>query len=569
MLVSVYIENFALIEKLSLELESGFNVLTGETGAGKSIIIDAINMILGERASTELIKTGSERAFVEAVFSLKDNPRLAKRLKNLGLEPESELIISRELSPGKSVARVNNRTIAQGVLRQISTLLFDIHGQHQHQSLLNVEEHINILDSFGGKEILSLRRKAFEEYNYLQKFLSEFNRLRSSADIREKEKDFLKFQIVEIDSANLQPGEMEALSSEQKILKNAAKLAAKGKQASASLDQLENFLRTAQASLKEMAELDSSLAQKSDELDNTFYSVEDTAEYIRDYQQQISVNSDRLNEVTERLDFIRSMKRKHFKLGTEPLGDIVALILEKKKQMEQQYADLLNFDQDTSKLENDIKHQREVLGKICMELSMKRLAVAKNIEKQIVKNLDDLNMQNSIFRVQLKQFEDKAEGVPVLSNWFKAFPTGIDQVEFLISANPGEPPKPLAKIASGGEVSRIMLALKSVLADADPIPCMVFDEIDTGIGGRTAKAVAEKLADLAKKRQIICVTHLPQIASLAKNHLVVEKHFDGMRTVVGIIKLKDPEDRKEEISRMLSGTSSAATMKHAEEILKT
>ncbi len=235
--------------------------------------------------------------------------------------------------------------------------------------------------------------------------------------------------------------------------------------------------------------------------------------------------------------------------------------------MEQKLGDLLKQDNDTSKLQKNISLQKELTGKICYELSMKRLAVAKTIEKLIVGNLHELNMPNAIFKVQIQQVTDVVNGISVLNNTYKLFPNGIDQIEFMISANPGEPPKPLARIASGGEVSRIMLALKSVLADADPIPTMVFDEIDTGIGGMTARSVGEKLQLLAKKRQVICVTHLPQIASLAEHHLVVEKQFQENSTAVTVRELKTMDERKHEIARMLSGTTSAATLEHAAEIL--
>ncbi|MBU0579597.1 MAG: AAA family ATPase, partial [Candidatus Margulisbacteria bacterium] len=287
MLLTLYIENFALIEKLSLNFQKGFNVLTGETGAGKSIIIDAINMILGERASTDLIKTGQERAFVEAVFSQKDNPRLIKVLNKLGLTIEEDsLIISRELSPGKSIARLNNRTISQNALREISSYLFDIHGQHQHQSLLQVEEHLNILDSFGGKEILNLRKQVNEEYNYLQKFVNELKQLKASATVREKEKEYLKFQIEEIAATNLKAGEFTELQKEQKLLKNAEKLAQRSKQVVVSLNILSDHLHTAQVNLNEMANLDDSLKEKSNNLDNTSFTIEDTIAHLRNYQKQ-------------------------------------------------------------------------------------------------------------------------------------------------------------------------------------------------------------------------------------------------------------------------------------------
>jgi len=568
MLLSLAIENFALIEKLSMNFSAGFNVLTGETGAGKSIIIGAINMVLGERASADLIKTGAERAFVEAVFSIKDNPPLFKLLDKLGIEKEETMVISRELSSGKSIARLNNRTIPQSVLREISAYLFDIHGQHQHQSLLQVEEHINILDSFGGKDLAQLRKKIAEEYAYLQKFLAELKDLRSSAENREKEKDYLEFQIKELDMARLQPGEWQELQQEEKRLKNAAKLKEKAQAAFSALDQMDGQLRSAQSALKEMVNLDAELLPQSQEIDTSLFSIKDILAFLRDYQKRLSANPDRLNEVSDRLAFLNSLKRKHFPVGKEPADELITLLLRKKEQLAQQYQKLLNYDQDTSALEKNIRQQQEHLGKDSMELSMKRLATAKTIEKKIMQNLDDLNMQNSVFKVQLSQVEDPENGVPVLSGRFKIFETGIDQVEFLISANPGEPPKPLAKIASGGEISRIMLALKSVLADADPIPTMVFDEIDTGIGGRTAKAVGNKLHQLALKRQVICVTHLPQIASLAQQHLVVEKEFAAGRTIVSVKLLRNDTERKAEISRMLSGTTSEITLKHAEEILK-
>ncbi len=568
MLTSLYIENFALIKELSLDLTSGFNVLSGETGAGKSIIIDAINMILGERASTELIRTGTDRAYVEATFSIKGQDRVLSVMKKLELEPEETLIISREITQNKSLAKLNNRSITQSVLRELSAYLFDIHGQHEHQSLLYVDEHLNILDSFGGRDLMTLRTKCEIEIHTLSRLVNELHELQAHARQREKEKEYLQFQIDEIDDAKLTQGELPELEKEQKFLKNAEKLLSKLQYTTQAFDQAEATLHKAQLSLKEMTGLDDTLSAQSVRFDEHFYGLQDIGETLHKYRKQLSFNPERLNIIADRINVIQDLSRKHIKTPLKDGEDMVAHILQKKEHMEKQLSELRQFEVNSSALEKNIDRQKDLLSKICLELSMKRLAVAKTVEKLIIQNLQDLNMPHAVFKVYIQQLEDKTGGIPVLNSMCKLFPSGIDMVEFLISANPGEPPKPLVKVASGGEISRIMLALKSVLADADPIPTMVFDEIDTGIGGRTARAVGEKLLSLAAKRQVICVTHLPQIASLAEQHMVVEKTVEDGTTRVSVRTLRTKEERTAEIARMLSGTESDATLQHAAEILK-
>lgn len=565
MLNSLNIENYALIEKLNMKFGKNFIVLTGETGAGKSIIVGALSMVLGERASGDIIRTGSQKAFVEAEFDISHNDGIKDKLKETGIEPEETLVISREvLSGGKSQARINGRSVTQGMLKSISRGLLDIHGQHEHQSLLDVESHIDLLDALGGKEHLKLREKVGSEFQELEEKKNKLKFLEQNKEEREKQIDFLKFQIKEIDEARLEDGEEERLKEEKGLLANASKLREKANEIYNALTGDEavqstvSTLKIASARLKDMGKIDKKLSKLSEDLESAVYAAEDVAREIKAYQEKVSFDPDRLEEVEDRLDLINRLKRKY--------GETVKAINAYAREKEKGLRSLTTSDEELSGLRGEIKKLSQALGKKCSDLSEKRKTLAAKVEKEVMDELSELNMAKTKFKVDIKNIEDE-NGVPVGNKVFAVNPKGIDTMEFLISPNPGEPLKPLAKIASGGEISRIMLALKSILVSADQIPTMIFDEIDVGIGGKTAHSVGEKLDALSSKRQVICITHLPQIASKAGTHVHVNKEVKSGRTHVSVKELSK-EERVEEIAKLLSGKKTDIALKTAKEMLE-
>ncbi len=565
MLTSLNIENYALIGKLNIDFSKGFNVLTGETGAGKSIIIGALSMVLGERASGGIVRTGEAKAYVEATFDVSKNKKIPKLLKEIGIEADGNLILSREiLSAGKTQARINGRAVTQTSLRQVSRGLIDIHGQHEHQSLLDSETHIDLLDNLGGKELIKLRAAVEKDYLELDALKSKFKALSQSKEEREKQIDYLKFQIKEIDEADLKDKEEDELKDEKGMLANAEKLiasanevynsiAGEGREGS-SLDALKSAAKV----LLDMADIDKKLKKLAERLESAQIELDDIASEIEAYQDRIVFDPKRLEEVEDRLYLISELKRKY--------GGSIKEILKKRDEIEKELKLLEGSGEELEGIKGEIDSLSKKLGKECEELSEARKELAKKIEASIKEELAELNMLKVKFNVQV-QVEEDEEGVPVGKKKLKVGPKGIDLIEFLISPNPGEPLKPLAKIASGGEISRVMLGLKSILSKADEIPTMIFDEIDVGIGGQTAVKVGDKLSSLSKLRQVICITHLPQIASKAGRHVYVSKSVEAGKTHVSVRELKEQE-RIKEVANLLGGKISETTLRTAQELIK-
>lgn len=563
MLTNLTIENYALIGKLKIDFGEGLNLLTGETGAGKSIIIGALSTVLGERTTTDVVRSGEEKAYIEAAFDISGNKKMLKSLKESGIEPDSSLIISREiLSAGRTQARINGRPVTQGALRLISKDLIDIHGQHEHQSLLDPENHIDLLDNLGGKDILNLRDKVRDLYLKLEAKKAELKKLEEGKNEREKKIDFIKYQVKEIDNAALKDGEDEELKVQCDLLANAENLAGGASEISVligggdeggSLDKV----RLAQAKLKDLASIDKGLLKVSKSLDSAFFELEDVSRELASYQDKITFDPARLEEVEERLEMIRDLKKKY--------GESIKEILKTRECLAKELSGLETSDERIEKLSTELRALSTELGGKCVDLSEKRKAIAKDVEKGIKEELSELNMPKVKFEVKIASVEDP-EGVPVKSKSFKVGPKGIDQIEFLISPNPGEPLKPLSKIASGGEISRVMLALKAILSKADEIPTMIFDEIDAGIGGQTAVKVGEKLQGLSKSRQIVCITHLPQIAARKGKHLHVSKQVEGGKTHVSVKELQG-DDRVKEVANLLGGKVTEASLQTAKELI--
>ena len=549
MLHALHIENLAIIDRLEVHFEAGLNALTGETGAGKSILVDALNLALGERADPTLIRAGADKLRVNAVFELPDDPELRALLDELGVEPEEGLLyLSREVQAGgRSVARINGQPVPLSTVQAIGERLVDLHGQHEHQSLLNPSRHLEFLDRWLGEPALSLRAQTREAVLALRQAERELQELTERAREREQRLDLYRFQLEEIRAANLQVGEDALLETEARRLTHAEKLIALAGGAYDALMQ-ENgaydLAAYARRSLSEIARIDPSVAEWGDMLEGALAQMEEVAHNLRAYAEQIEYDPARLEEVIARLELIKRLKRKY--------GDTIEAVLQYAEEAESNLHALETQTERREALEAQVAELQSRAANLCEQLSALRKAGAQRFAQAVQAILRELAMERAEFRVEVRP---------------KPMDTrGADSIEFLFSANPGEPPRPLSKIASGGEMSRVMLALKTALADAAPVPTLVFDEIDAGLGGRTAHAVGEKLAELAQHCQILCITHLPQIASRATHHLAIEKHSDGDATRVQIRALEG-EARIQEIARMLTGEPTEIALQHAQELL--
>jgi len=556
MLQELHVTNFALIDRLHLTFGEGLNTLTGETGAGKSIIIDALGLALGERASgADIVRTGADRASVEAVFDITGvASEVGAKLQELGIESDDDtLLISRDIvrSTGKSQCRINGRLMPVATLKEIGDFLVDVHGQHDHQLLLAADRHIDILDQWGGKSLLTLRSSVAESYTKLAQLRRELDQLRSDARERTRMLDLYRFQVEEISSASLKLGEEEELINDRSRLANSEKLAGAANLAYGlltgdegvvpALDQLGDAL----IAVEHVASIDETLVTIASLLRDAVAYAEDAAGQLRHYREELEFNPERLEEIETRLEVIRALKRKY--------GETVADILAYERETASQLDRLENSEQRDADLSKAIeKAERETLA-LAKKLTTARRGIADQFAAKILAELADLAMNATRFEVSIQPQALSAKGV--------------DRVEFLLSANPGEPLKPLARVASGGEMSRIMLAMKSVMASSGEMPTMVFDEIDVGVGGRTGQVLAEKLAKLGGDAQILCITHLPAIAARADTHFFIEKNVVEGRTVV-VVRTLTRDERVEELVRMLGGARrTEAVVQHAREML--
>lgn len=561
MLQRLEISNIALIDNISVEFEDGMNVMTGETGAGKSIIIDSINAILGSRMSREIIRTGQETANVTAVF-FNENDDLNCKLQEQGIEPEEDgtLIISREFNAnGKNLCRVNSKIVTLSFLKEISAFLVDVHGQHDNQSLLRTESHIDLLDSFGGEELedkLKEYREYFSEYNDLKKKINYFN-----SDLGDKERriDLLKFQVDEIESSKLVPGEDEELEARKNILLSSEKISTTlnrvyemiyaSENDAPEMSNLSAYDSVAEANkeLLEIVGLDKKYSDFSSKVDELEFQLQELAEEIRDEFELVEYNPEEIENIEERLDLIFKLKRKY--------GSTIDDILVYCEQASSELQELDNRKENSDKLNKRLEIVDSKLKDATYEISQLRHVAADKLEQGILQHMKELEMKNSGFKVSFEKFDEYTSN-------------GIDKIEFLVSTNLGEPVKPLSKIASGGEMSRIMLAIKTMLADFDNVPTLIFDEIDTGISGRAAIKVGEKMRCISQKHQVIAVTHLPQIAVCANNNQYVEKITKDNNTLTRVKTLKD-EELETEIARLLDGNEiSDITLAHAKEMLR-
>lgn len=565
MLNTLSIRNLAVVESVDVQFYPGFHVLTGETGAGKSIIIDALGLIAGGRGSADLIRYGCDKAEIEALFDLPPAHPVWQTLTHLGIEADAEehLLIRRELtSQGKSTSRINGQLVNLSMLREVGEKLINIHGQHEHQSLLRSEQHMSLLDTYGDKIIGPAKRRYQELYSEFSKVEQELKELQETSQKAYQMLDMYRFQLEEIAAAQLKPGEDEELSEERVKLSHSEKMmdsvagayellygGSSGLEAvSRALSRLEDVSAYDEKGLKPLVE----------QLQSAYYQLEDAVFQLRDYRDGIEFNPERLNEIELRLDMISGLRRKY--------GDNVEQILEYYGRIQQETDMLENKDEFIQSLEKRRDELLTVALEAAKKLSDARKRCARDLATQVERELKDLQMERTRFEVRL-ELQDAPDGYEYEGQRIRLTRQGIDTAEFLISANPGEPLRPLAKIASGGEMSRIMLAMKSIFARHDQIPVLIFDEVDTGVSGRAAQSIAEKLYLLAKTCQVFSITHLPQVACMADHQYLIEKKVVSSRTMTQVENLSE-EGRIKELARMLGGVEiTEKTLHHAQEML--
>lgn len=550
MISQLYIENIAVIAKTTVDFTKGFNVFTGETGAGKSILIDAINAVMGERFAKELIRNGETKASVTATFTdLSHQARAA--LEDLGYEADDEFLIYRSISmDGKNVCRINGRPATVSILKEMADYLVNIHGQHDNQALLVPSRHMEYIDAFGGTEGLLLNYKAeYAAYRKLKRQLDEISRDDSD---KKRKAELLRFQVDEIEEAQITIGEEDELFEKRRIIKNSEALVDSLNIAYAALtgeDEYEGAISLIDRAADEVvssAEIMSDLNDIASRIEEIKYELKDFAEEIYSTADSIDFDNGELEEIEERLDVIYRLKKKY--------GDSEELILKYRDDALQQLDEMGFLDQDTEKLSAECDERRSKVEKLAKELSEKRREAAQIFAEKVKNEAMFLNMPNVSVVVDINNTE-------LTSN-------GIDDMQILVTTNAGEQAKPLVKVASGGELSRIMLAIKSVLAAFDPVETMIFDEIDTGVSGIAAERIGQKLYTISSERQVVCVTHLSQIACMADNHLLIEKNSDGQRTYTNVSQL-DYEGRKHEIARIISGSIiTEAALQNAEQMIK-
>ena len=554
MLTELRVRDFAIIDSLDLEFAPGLNVLTGETGAGKSIIVDCIALLLGDKAEGGMVRSNAQAAIIEGTFGVEGDLRKAVNaaLTEHGLESDSpdQVTLGREVrASGRSICRVNGRAVGQNALKELGELLVDVHGQSEHLSLLRVKEHVNLLDRYAGQ--WELRQRVAGKVQELRAVRRQLDELQRNERERERRVDMLKFQLEEIRAAKLKPGEEATLDEEHKRLSNAEALAAYADEAHSALyestrDHPGALDQIAQAmhAIANLERFDKQFEEYGKSLAEANAIVEDVARTLRDYREAIEFNPQRLQKVEDRLEMLKKLKRKY--------GDSIEAMIAFGEQAEGELDQIEHSGERIEQLQAQEKHVLAEINKIAGELSKQRQKAAKTLGKGIETELNDLRMGGARFEVCFAQQEPDT--------------TGCDRVEFMIAPNMGEGLKPLAKVASGGETARLMLALKATLSNADSTPTLIFDEIDQGIGGRVGTTVGEKLWGLARAHQVLCITHLPQLASFGDAHFKVEKLAHDGRTSTAVRKL-DRKTRLDELAQML-GTSGKTGTQGAEQLLK-
>ncbi len=538
MITTLHIKNIGIIDDLSIELGEGFNVLTGETGAGKTLIIDAINIISGGRFSKEMIRKGESYSFVEVNLYLPNNP----------MSIENNIIVSREIHlNGKNSCKINGRLVTLTELKEFMSNIIDIHGQNDNQKILNSKYHIKYLDNFIGEELLNIKKQYKELYKKRIEIKKELKDNLGDDKEKQRKLDLLKYQFDEIDLAKLKENEEEELEEKRKLFMNSEKIGKSLNSADLALgegaiDKINEAIRA----IEKISDIDKVYEEKLTELKSIYYEVQELSRDISSLNSEMYFDENERNETEERLDLINSLKRKY--------GNSIIEILEYKNNIEQEIERINNLDEYNAKLKEKIKALEKEMQVLATKMHNIRVNIAQKLNENINKELKDLEMPNAKFYVEIKETEFNKNG--------------IDEIEFFISTNIGEDSKPLAKIASGGEMSRIMLAIKTVLANTDSTPILIFDEIDTGISGKAAKSVGEKLKIIGNSHQVLCITHQPSIAAKGDQNFYISKVSEEGRTYTKVKKLNEEEIIKE-IARIANGEITDIALKHAIELRKT
>ena len=550
MLSSLHVKNLALIQEAEVEFGPGLNILTGETGAGKSILIGSINLALGKKLSREMIREGADSALVELVFET-ENPKVEQALKEMEIESlHGQVLIVRKITGSRSISKINGETCTTAQVRRIASLLLDIHGQHEHQSLLYTDRQLEILDAYGKEEIDPLRarvREAFRRWKELRDSLKEYE---LDEDARMREISFLEFEIREIDDAQLRDGEDETLEQAYRKMSNARNIvqalaAVRAMTGDGEGQSAGEQIGRAVRELSQIAGMDESLQQMQSSLLTIDDLLNDFNRELAGYMEEFTFSEEEFYETEKRLDEINRLKAKY--------GDSIPAIRRYQEEKQEKLEKMLHFEEQKEKLQKEEEKARQTLEECSQELSGIRCKYAGCLSKSIEEGLKDLNFLHVIFQIQFGRTAQYTEN-------------GFDTIEFRISTNPGEPVKALAKVVSGGELSRIMLAIKTILADRDETESLIFDEIDTGISGRTAQMVSEKMAQIGRRHQVLCITHLPQIAAMADQHFEIRKDVVDQDTVTRIHAL-DEESSVRELARMLGGAKiTDSVLANAEEM---
>lgn len=558
MLIELNIKEFAIIEKATVCFSDGLNIITGETGTGKSIMVDALNLVLGGRSDKNYIKDGSDKTIVEALFFIEDSGRVISILNEyrIDLEADNNILITREVHrSGRSISRVNGRTVTLSMLSKLTKRLIDIQGQHEHQSLLSSDQHIRFIDLLGGKKLNEYKDKVKKEHKELVDLKKELKNLAQNEMERERTIDLLKFQVEEIEEIGLVVGEEETLIRDHKLLSNSQELSnlvndinEQLSLSSYSNNSVIDSIRSISRTLGDITNYDANMKVHEETLESICFSLEDVSREISDYGNNIEFDGNRLIEIEDRLGKLNDLKRKY--------GSTIEEILKYKDKVLEELRILINLDEEIEKINLKIKSSEEKLTKYCSKLTVERKNISIELEKKMIYELKELNMENSSFKVKIDPLEDFTS-------------KGKDKIEFFISTNLGQSLKPMSKVASGGEVSRIMLAFKNILAEVDNINSLIFDEIDAGISGRTAQIVGEKILQISKKHQVICITHLPQIAAMADTHFLINKGPNEKEKILTSIERLKEEERVSEICRLIGGVYvTDTTKKHAEEMIE-
>lgn len=566
MLSELIIKNFAIIEEVSISFEKGLTVLSGETGAGKSIIIDAIGLLLGGRGSAEFVRYDTEKAEIEGLFHIEDeNHPIYSRCKELGFEIEDEmLILKRDITAsGKSICRINGKLVTTTILKEIGGLLVDIHGQHESQDLMNQEHHLAMLQQYDGKGLLPLIANYQEVFSHFTSLKKQLKQLTENEQQMAHRLDLIQFQLTEIQNANLIENEDEQLTEERLKIANFERIYKSLVEAYQSLSQDGSGLdsvRSSMYSLESVASIDQNIKEMHEGISSSYYLLEDISYRLRDSIEEMEYDPNRLNEIETRLNEISMLKKKY--------GYTVTDILKYAEGIEQELDKIQHKDLHIEKLEKDLQNATLRLIEAGKILSEKRKELANQLTSDIHKELKELYMEKTTFEIVFT-YEEGTEADPFFNNQNVKFTKdGFDTVEFYISTNPGEPLKPLAKVASGGELSRMFLALKSIFTKHQGITSIIFDEVDTGVSGRVAQAIAEKIHKVSVNSQVLCITHLPQVASMADTHLFIAKIIDGNRTKTSVTPLQN-EQKITEIARMIAGVEiTDVTIQHAKELIE-